>query len=507
MDRLILSVNDAAQILLQIAKLFRIGLGDGFRWDARHLGDDLLHLFHTNDFLTARFRQQHLGGTNLVDHVDRLVRQLAVVDVLRRQFDGGFDRIAGVTNLVIFLEIGLQPFEDFHRIGNRRLRHIDLLEAADQCAILFEILPVFLVGGGPHAAQGAGLQRRFQQVRRIHRAATGGAGADNSVNLVNEQDSVFQAFQFLDDRFQTLLEIAAIAGAGDQRAHIERIDHGIGQHLRHFVLHDLACETFGDRRFADAGVADEQRIVFLAAAENLDRAFHLGIAADQRIDAALLRLFVQVDAIGLQRLGPLFDGFVAILLLIRTADGFGRAHARTLGDAVADIAHRVQPRHVLFLKEIDGVAFTLRKQRDKDIGARHLIPAGILDVQHRALHHALETGGGLRVLPILDHQSHQFLIDIAQQGLAQRLAIGIAGLHHLSGIGIIDQRQKKMFERRILVMAVGRQLYGAVEGLLKTARQGWHLAATPSPWCIVKDVDGGAKIQSPAPPLFPRLRR
>ena len=34
-------------------------------------------------FLPPALRQQHLRGAGLVDHVDRLVRQLAVVDVAR----------------------------------------------------------------------------------------------------------------------------------------------------------------------------------------------------------------------------------------------------------------------------------------------------------------------------------------------------------------------------------------------------------------------------------------
>ena len=59
------------------------------------------------------------------------------------------------------------------------------------------------------------------------------------------------------------------------------------QHLRHFAVHDLARQPFGDRGLADAGIADEQRIVLLPPAEHLDRALDLGLAPDQRIDFAL----------------------------------------------------------------------------------------------------------------------------------------------------------------------------------------------------------------------------
>ena len=128
------------------------------------------------------------AAPEFVDHVDRLVWQLAVVDVARRQFDRRLDRFVGVAELVVVLEIGLQPLEDFDRVRDRRLVDVDLLEAAHQRAVLLEILPVFLVGGRADAAQRAGRQRRLEQIGRVHRAAGGGAGADHGVDLVDEQD-------------------------------------------------------------------------------------------------------------------------------------------------------------------------------------------------------------------------------------------------------------------------------------------------------------------------------
>ena len=49
--------------------------------------------------LRRPLRQQHLRRARLVDHVDRLVGQLAVVDVARRQFDRRLDRLVGVSSL------------------------------------------------------------------------------------------------------------------------------------------------------------------------------------------------------------------------------------------------------------------------------------------------------------------------------------------------------------------------------------------------------------------------
>jgi hypothetical protein len=62
-----------------------------------------------------------------------------------------------------------------------------------------------------------------------------------------------------------------------------------------------AWPALGDRRLADAGIADIERVVLRAAAQHLDGAVDLGLAADQRIDLAGFRLLVEVDAVGGER--------------------------------------------------------------------------------------------------------------------------------------------------------------------------------------------------------------
>ncbi len=316
----------------------------------------------------------------LVDHVDRLVRELAVVDVARRKLDRRLDRFVRVADLVMILVIGLQPLQDLDRVGQRRLVHVDLLEAADERAVLLEELPVFLVGRGADAAELAGGERRLQQIGGVHRSAGRRAGADHRVDLVDEHDGVLVRLKLLDDLLQPLLEIAAIARAGEKRAHIEREDGGALQNLRHVALDDLLGEAFGDRRLADAGVAHIERVVLVAPAEHLDGALQLKLAPDQRIDLAGARLGVQVDAPGFERAllaARRLLGVVGLAarLLARAAHGANLFRAWTLGDAVRDVVHRVVARHVLLLQEIGGVAFALGEDGDEHVGAGDLLAA------------------------------------------------------------------------------------------------------------------------------------
>ena len=248
----------------------------------------------------------------------------------------------------------------------------------------------------------------------------------------------------LHDLLQALFEIAAIAGAGEQRPHVEGEDRRIGEHFRHFAAGDLAGEPLGDRGLADAGLADEQRVVLLPAAQNLDRALHFGLAADQRIDAALARLLVEIDAIGVERtvlllaVGSIFLGFTLlamVVILLGSTRRFRRiGEARPLGDAVRNVIDRVVTRHVLLLQKIGGMAFALGENRDQHVGAGHLLAPGGLHMDHGALDDALEAGRRLGILTSVGDQILEFVVDIFDEVLLQHIEVDRAGPHDRGAI-------------------------------------------------------------------------
>ncbi len=108
------------------------------------------------------------------------------------------------------------------------------------------------------------------------------------------------------DLLQTLFEITAVARTGQQRSHVERKDRVVDQRFRHLAFDDALGQSFGNRGFADAWIADIERVVLGAAAKYLDGTVDLVVATDQRIDASVSGLVVEVDAIGLQSILLLF---------------------------------------------------------------------------------------------------------------------------------------------------------------------------------------------------------
>ena len=130
------------------------------------------------------------GRAGLVEQVDRLVGQPPVAQVAVREQGGVVDRLLAVGHAVVLLVAVLRPSRICVVSSAEGSRHLDFLEAARERRVALEGLAVLLPGGGADAAQGAVLEGRLEQVRGVHGAAAGAAGADHGVDLVDEQDRV-----------------------------------------------------------------------------------------------------------------------------------------------------------------------------------------------------------------------------------------------------------------------------------------------------------------------------
>ena len=113
-----------------------------------------------------------------------------------------------------------QALEDLDGVRQRRLGHLDRLEAALEGGVLLEVLAVLVERGGADGLQLAAGQHRLEDAGRVDRAL-GGTGTDQRVQLVDEQDDVAAGADLLEDLLQALLEVTAVAAAGDERAEVE----------------------------------------------------------------------------------------------------------------------------------------------------------------------------------------------------------------------------------------------------------------------------------------------
>jgi len=68
----------------------------------------------------------------------------------------------------------------------------------------------------------------------------------------------------LEDCLQPVLEFAAVFGACDERAQVQRDDAPVFETFGDVTANDTVREPLDDRRLADAGLADEDWVVLRA---------------------------------------------------------------------------------------------------------------------------------------------------------------------------------------------------------------------------------------------------
>ena len=204
----------------------------------------------------------------------------------------------------------------------------------------------------------------------------------------------------LEHRLEPLLELAAELGAGDERAHVERDEPLVLQALRHVAVDDALRESFDDRRLADAGLADEHRVVFGAARQHLHDAANLLVAADDGVELALARRFGEVARVALERLILILGRLVGDAM--RAAHGLERLEQR-----VVRRARRVEQSLALGTLGV--------RQREQQMLGRHVLVAELLRFVFGAIEDLVQLarGGGLSVALL------GIAVDLARDLLAQ----------------------------------------------------------------------------------------
>ena len=318
-----------AQLLFAVAnrggflELLRLDDGFFFELDLADLVLDIADRLRRQGGL-----QTHARG-RFVDEVDRFVGQEPIADVAVAELRRGDERFVRNRDLVVRFVAIAQTLEDLDGFVDRRFADHHRLEAPFERRVFLDVLAELVERRRADALQFAAGERGLDDVRGVDRAF-GRAGADERVQFVDEEDDLAGgAADLVHHALHALLELTAVLGARDEAREIERDHAPIAQRLRDFALDDALRQAFGDRRLADAGFADEGRIVLGAARENLNHALDLVRAADDRIEFVLPGKRREIAAVGIERRGlrlPLGRGRLAL-----GAEQRGRLHANLGG--------------------------------------------------------------------------------------------------------------------------------------------------------------------------------
>ena len=132
----------------------------------------------------------HLGAdprARLVEKVDRLVGEEAVLDVARREDYGAHERLVADVHVVVLLEALLDAAQYRDRVLLARRVDLHGLEAALERLVGLHVLAVFVERSRADAVKFAASEKGLEHVARVG-GALGLSRADDRVDLVDEED-------------------------------------------------------------------------------------------------------------------------------------------------------------------------------------------------------------------------------------------------------------------------------------------------------------------------------
>ena len=345
-----------------------------------------------------------------------------------------------------------QAAQDADGVFHRRLADHHGLEPPLERRVLLDVLAVFVERRGANRVQLAAGQHRLQHVRGVHRAF-GRARADDGVELVDEQHHLALGIaHFLEHRLQPILELAAVLRAGDQRSHVEGDDALVFEAFRHVAADDALGEAFDDGGLADAGFADQHRVVLGAARQHLDDAADFLVAPDHRIQLALAGQLRQVAAV-------LLEGLV-LVFGIRIGDALAAAHA-------GERFEHPLARHAALLQLVDrdGAAGLAQDAQQQVLGAHILVLHG-LGFGLRGIEHDAHARGEVRLRSAV---RLRLLAEMGAQRLGERAGIhrNLAEHGRHDAVLLLDERDQQVLGLHLRMLEFGSELRRGHHRLLR----------------------------------------
>ena len=114
------------------------------------------------------------------------------------------------------------------------------------------------------------------------------------MDLVDEQKDVAAALDLLEHLLEALLEVAAVAAAGDEGAEVEGVQLLAAQRVGDVAVDDHLGEALDDGGLADTGLADEHRVVLRPAGQDLHDPLDFTAATDHRVELVLAGKLVKL---------------------------------------------------------------------------------------------------------------------------------------------------------------------------------------------------------------------
>ena len=194
--------------------------------------------------------------------------------------------LVGNGQAVVGLVFFPQALQNGHRRLRRGLLHRHRLEPPLQGGVLFNVAAVFVQSGGTDDPDFRAAEGGLEEIGGIHRPL-GAAGTYDIVEFVDEQHHVAHPAHLLEGGAHPFLKFPPILGPRQHGGKVDGKDVEAQQLSGHIPCGDPLGQALYHRRFAHAGLTNEDGVVLGPAAEDTDGPGNLFFPAQHRVQPSL----------------------------------------------------------------------------------------------------------------------------------------------------------------------------------------------------------------------------
>ena len=222
------------------------------------------------------------ASTSLIEDVNCLVWQEAILDVAARKRNGSLDGSLGVVDVVVLLVAVLKTVDDRNGVVVVWLANVDRLETPLKCSVLLDMFTILFCRSRTNDLDFSTRQRWLQDGRGVDGALCG-AGANDGVNLVNEEDVILGFLQLSNNLLHAVLKLTAILRSCYQTCQVKCPDLLSAQDVRDVAGCNELSQALNNGGLTNAGIAQDKWVVLLAAGKNLHDTLNLAVTTNDRV--------------------------------------------------------------------------------------------------------------------------------------------------------------------------------------------------------------------------------
>ena len=212
------------------------------------------------------------------------------------------------------------------------LTDIDRLETPLKCSVLLDMFTVLFCRGCADDLDFSTRQRWLKDGRSINRTFCG-AGTNDGMNLVDEEDVILGFLQFSNNLLHAVLKFAAILRASYQACQVKRPNLLSAQNVRNIAGSNELSQALNNGCLTNARVSQDKWVVLLTTRKNLHDTLNLAVTANDGVKLLICGKLGKVTAKLLQHGGVI----VCVRTHLTSTDGHAKdatfnarlCHART----------------------------------------------------------------------------------------------------------------------------------------------------------------------------------